>query len=111
MGVSNMTQETKRTPTPWNISNPIGYEIHIQADGKEKIAVVTDRHTEYEANAAFIVKAVNLHDELVEFVSKIASSVMVSENWAIEASNLVSRAQGAAWQLNTRQHRGMFSVI
>jgi len=55
----------KHTPTPWRLA---GIEIWA---GSKRIAMGNgaydekDRETK-KANAAFIVKAVNLHDELVE---------------------------------------------
>ena len=63
--------ETKHTPTPWK-SNSM--EIFTDAGKTSKrIAFATgyaqgDQNTldEIRANAAFIVKAVNMHDELVE---------------------------------------------
>lgn len=50
---------------PWKaISHPQLYDITIQADGYEKIAVITDRHSEYAANARLIAAAPELLEAL-----------------------------------------------
>ena len=68
----------EHTPTPW-VADPDdreGYEwnIHIidGQDGHNRICFMSNG-PETEANAAFIVKAVNSHDALVEALQKIAS--------------------------------------
>lgn len=68
-----MTNETKHTPTPWDQLNDVftiedGYFSMIQTPD-QCIANVFD-----EANAAHIVKCVNMHDELVEALEAAANS-------------------------------------
>lgn len=60
--------EDKATPRPWYIK----YEFNIFGPGERLVGACggrqsnfKDEHTENIANAAFIVKAVNLFDELV----------------------------------------------
>lgn len=65
-----MTNETKHTPTPWDQLNNVftmedGYFSMIQTPD-QCIANVFD-----EADAAHIVKCVNMHDELVEALKEI----------------------------------------
>lgn len=65
-----MTNETNHTPTPWDQLNDVftiedGYFSMIQTPDK-CIANVFD-----EANAAHIVKCVNMHDDLVGALKKI----------------------------------------
>jgi hypothetical protein len=51
---------TKHTPTPWKYRYSKYQEYVIDGDGIDCVAVVVD-----EKDAAFIVKAVNTHAELV----------------------------------------------
>ncbi len=85
-----MTQ-SKHTPTPWNVTsydtsfirisgkgeNPLGLNF-INGKSQEKVAstyAIDGLSNEAaEANAAFIVKAVNNHEALVNFIEKIAES-------------------------------------
>lgn len=79
-----MTQETKHTPTPWDYGYQGGKygkgELLITGDkGEEYSALVGQIHTidpkEAEANAAFIVRACNAHDELVAALECAAESI------------------------------------
>lgn len=60
--------EVKHTPTPWIYD---GYEVYSDDCEYHPVANSTPNHTcrddeEGIANAAHIVKCVNMHDELVE---------------------------------------------
>lgn len=61
---------TQRTPTPWKIFAD-GENIDIRPENNE-ITICTIQNEDYlpsaieKRNAAFIVKAVNCHDELVQ---------------------------------------------
>jgi hypothetical protein len=64
---------TKHTPTPWrDCAPPSNFhkgKIFIRpANGERLIAIVSGemQQDEIRANAAFIVRAVNTHDDLVE---------------------------------------------
>lgn len=70
-----MTNETKHTPTPWNQLNGVftpedGYFSMVQTPN-QCIANVFD-----EADAAHIVKCVNMHDELVEALKAAHNGVV-----------------------------------
>lgn len=57
----------KHTPTPWNTP-----AVTINDASKKIIAICTDRsNEENKANAAFIVRAVNSHDELLSALQQI----------------------------------------
>jgi len=74
----------KHTPTPWRIGNHGG---EIVADSSERIFIngaIEKDSVEYyggflvaesisQPNAAFIVLAVNMHDELVEAVKRVVT--------------------------------------
>lgn len=63
-----MTNETKHTPTPWVHKDG---EVYEENDFKIFDAYNSDfLYEEDKANAAHIVKCVNMHDELVEVLSK-----------------------------------------
>lgn len=74
-----MTQETKHTPTPWYVKN---YGTHWNNPDIEDIAVCygdDDEHicdTVYEeADAAFIVRAVNSHEDLISALQEIHDGI------------------------------------
>lgn len=84
-----MTNETKHTPTPWDQLNNVftmedGYFSMIQTPD-QCIANVFD-----EADAAHIVKCVNMHDELVDALDKILDNNN-DENWH-NALNVLKKA-------------------
>jgi hypothetical protein len=79
-----MDQTVKPTPTPWEVGS--GDDYYIRADaypsefiGKFKsddngpyVAYIGNRPADFgEANAAFIVKAVNSHDALVKALQEV----------------------------------------
>ncbi len=70
-----MTPNQKHTPTPWNISQEHYHHFNTIKDKKgNHIANCSGSgHSleEAQANAFFIVKAVNSHEKLVEALSSI----------------------------------------
>lgn len=95
--------ESKHTPTPWKVWDhpvPAG-EIHIGATGTPLIAKVMLRDAsinEFEANAAFIVRACNTHEELLfaaEFalkqIKKLATGDIVAA--VIELEKAIAKAR------------------
>ncbi|HYD06525.1 MAG TPA: hypothetical protein VEC60_12410 [Reyranella sp.] len=62
--------EVKHTPTPWVRS---GNLLHVGTStrAKNRIAATFRYDDNADANAAFIVKAVNAHDELVAALTRI----------------------------------------
>ena len=69
----------KHTPTPWNYDITAGNSFSIYCEGTIKtIASVLFKDVNYmpnekeaEANAKFIVKAVNSHDKLIEALKSL----------------------------------------
>lgn len=64
------------TPTPWKVYQFGGVQVGQEDTGEAICSMWGDKH-EGEANAAHIVKCVNMHDELVE-VLKEAGDVIES---------------------------------
>jgi hypothetical protein len=61
----------KHTPTPWNAE-----QDRVYSDGRwiaSTDCIGADTNTETYQNAAFIVRAVNSHDELVEALKNITN--------------------------------------
>lgn len=82
--------DTKHTPTPWNVSQTGSYFTEIRAESGRRIAetwvqgqarsrdaAIKQAYTN-EANAAHIVKCVNLHDELVEALKNLHIAALQS---------------------------------
>jgi len=85
-----------RTPTPWTVE-PVntllcehgdgsfhrdypGYRIRASdAQCPQGIASIYNRHSTAKANAAFIVRAVNSHDDLVEALRLLTSAIDLSK--------------------------------
>lgn len=65
------------TPTPWRLDNP---ESTLVIGSNERIIADCDHpqlpDTEIEANAAFIVRAVNCHDDLVSALKNVMAMVI-----------------------------------
>lgn len=77
-------QKAKHTPIPWQQEHTKDKKVNsvdIYANNGACIATVRSNHgyETREANAAFIVKAVNCHDQLVEALQKIASGKITQE--------------------------------
>lgn len=78
-----MTKEQTHSTTPWDVAT--GYHgAEIYANGT--IARIPDDMRNWEANAAFIVKACNCHDELIEALKTLSNQ---------------------ADSMNNRQHAGL----
>ena len=70
-----MTQEAKHTPTPWKMQDMGSQETDIIANSGTIMGLTggsgapskyePDDAAEWDANAAFILKAVNCHDDLL----------------------------------------------
>ena len=99
----------KHTPTPWESNNNLLktdalIEIFSDKDemGEKPIADVYsyENFDEAEANAAFIVRACNCHDELVKTIKVLSESLQ-------EAVSLtsVNRGYNRRWQLDIDQAR------
>lgn len=79
------------TPTPWQTDESHFFDDgmqhyqdldYLEIVGSGTVALVLDLHSNHEdtkANAAHIVKCVNMHDELVEALEYITKSFPVSE--------------------------------
>lgn len=62
--------KAKNIPTPWKVYDFGGVQIG-HADTGEAVCSMWGNADEGKANAAFIVRAVNSHDKLVEVLSRI----------------------------------------
>jgi hypothetical protein len=75
--------ETKHTPTPWTYE-PQPFRPESIWAGTKLIAQVVGDSAETEGNAAFIVCAVNVHDELLyvveQFVNGAFTNAITSEH-------------------------------
>lgn len=81
-----MTDTSRRTKTPWKVE---GCDIYGEYGGRYQLlaatfkeergkANVTDDGEEARANAAYIVKAVNYREEMLEAVHMAVKRLMVS---------------------------------
>ena len=79
---------TKHTPTPWNISEELTDQWHIVIETNCRGTVLVERMVREdeglaEANAAHIVRCVNLHDELVH-IAQSALELMYDSKGHLE---------------------------
>ena len=80
-----MSNNPKHTPTPWQIHSDF-YETDIigniddATDGipYALVAMMDVTNDNWKANAAFIVKCVNLHDELVHVVEQFVNGAFTN---------------------------------
>lgn len=63
---------TQHTPTPYKVGSYGSNRLPTILTRNNTIIAICEPIKECEANAAFIVKACNAHDELVAFVKKVA---------------------------------------
>lgn len=80
-----MTNKPQHTAIPWeptgngepvkNIKDPIFYKLGIKHGGIRVAEAHGIGEEEAKANAAFIVKAVNSHDELVEALKSVLDTI------------------------------------
>lgn len=103
------TAGSDHTPTPWTLElEDTTYSncFEVQAEGKTIAHVESwngednDAQEEAEANAAFIVRAVNAHDNLVEALKNLRGNIDVSTiNTSAKATakwgELIVRAEAA----------------
>lgn len=89
------SQMSKPTPTPWKIEkafkpvHPIeGFILKRDDDVRHPVALVTK-----EANAAFIVRAVNAHQELVDMVKTYKGWISDSRR-LVAINDLLAKAEG-----------------
>jgi hypothetical protein len=97
-----MSETQKHTPTPWRASkarkssNFGAYVAFVQTvDPASVLAKVsggpTDDREVAEANAAFIVRAVNAHDDLVKALRRALADEL-GDNWQAAARAALSKA-------------------
>ena len=91
-----MKTQTQHTPMPWKISNINGMQIELPG---EKVRGSVRVYSSYE-DAAFIVRAVNCHEELLATVKmafqaeqSLASEVKRSERLQ-RMVNIIAKAEG-----------------
>ena len=86
----------KHTPTPWSVDATrlgimAGYQSIAQAF-RDKNKTIADREAEAQANAAFIVRACNAHEQLASALLDCLS--YVEEGWLKERVRAALRAAG-----------------
>lgn len=83
------------TPTPWYEDSTGNYQGLIYDEGTgENIAIGFDR-----ADAIFIVKAVNAHEQLINLLSRYVEADKAGENALILESNLYRESKKLLKQL------------
>lgn len=86
-----MTNETKHTPTPWEVVvAPSGTPDITDAKGQVVAAVFGGKA---DSNAAHIVKCVNMHDELLERLRELMELTEDPENDADECESVFVAAR------------------
>lgn len=84
------------TPTPWKVLGytPYGEDYRITDDIGNDIAIVPhwddEAKIEARANAAFIVKAVNCHEELLEALKEAKKAIQEQMNCCGESDILMA---------------------
>lgn len=66
------------TPTPWRLTHPCAYGNGIYGDENQWIGytlIITEGVAGAQANADFIVRAVNSHDALVDALQNILNGI------------------------------------
>lgn len=78
--------QTKHTETPWSLSHPQGKESDYCVR-RENLGADIFYHNDYTQqapsynDAAFIVKAINNHEKLVEFIRDFAQSTIETADY------------------------------
>jgi hypothetical protein len=70
--------KTEHTPTPWdrkNTGTPTGNPGHLLFAGTRKIARLVELDEENYANAEFIIRACNAHDDLLTALRQTAQQL------------------------------------
>jgi len=102
----NVGAEAEHTPTPWQISK-VEFEkdewskLHNQkqtcvSKGRDILAIVYGPEDEEQPNAAFIVRAVNAYEKLLEACKYISDmEINLNEDYAIKmAKQAIAKATG-----------------
>ncbi len=96
---------TKHTPTPWVVANGVNIiKIGDKENGHVNALIATAEQVnvglEAVQNAAFIVRACNAHDELVnvldEYLNKTDGTMILPEvykSWFIRANKALAKAK------------------
>ena len=66
---------TKHTPTPWFVERDCIHNNEVEILMLDGIVGKNSRPEEYKANAEFILRAVNCHDDLVKALDGLYSSI------------------------------------
>lgn len=88
------------TPTPWNYSTAMGSSSVYAGDPKIGTRISIANEVDEEANAEFIVRACNVHDELLDEVKKwrehVNNNIVTVEGDAMLVSLdvLIAKAEG-----------------
>lgn len=86
------SEQATRTPGMWEVSKQ--NEIFVKGTATDIARCYGNGVHNAEANAAFIVKAVNLHDELVEGLDRIKSIIVEwsdGQDWADECEAIAEK--------------------
>jgi hypothetical protein len=76
--------DVKHTPGPWEIMLTAHGHTIVSREHGWSVASLPDYDPTHEANAAFIVKAVNAHDELVAALKQWADN---PDGWNVDQVN------------------------
>jgi len=95
VSVSDMTNAVSHTPTPWKVTttNEVWMSSVCGSDGDE-IAQCFKFKNESEANAAFIVRAVNSHEELLEAAKSLIKYGVVGDEYKEQVRQAIAKAEG-----------------
>jgi hypothetical protein len=91
---ANMKPQSTHTPTPWHsdLSTVHGPEIDAEYQEKQIVCSVINK-----ADAAFIVRAVNAHEELIAMSKGLlgyATSHGMSDDLFLKYQAVIARAEG-----------------
>jgi len=73
-----MTNE--HTKTPWTVS-PLSNDTNAAIEGPDGLILQTIGDTPHKANAAFVVRACNSHDELLYCLKSIINDLPSNRDW------------------------------
>lgn len=92
------TKTEKHTPTPWRADNDFAHDyqcrlrIFLESSDGKYIGEVTGEQTgnEIEGNAAFIVRAVNSHEALIDKAERLLEYL---DEWGLDIPEEQAKAQ------------------
>ena len=88
---------SKHTPTPWSIGSTVGLrKTLLTKEGAMVAKVLSVSELHAHANAALIVRAVNCHAELVDFLKDRLEVMTFPEDVENRLIDLLARARGEA---------------